>query len=101
MPYKKLFHICLFISIFLHLVSCPSAIAAYSGPLDYNTSSLQKTLSDKNTKSDFKSGPPGTPALMWGQSFTLEAEAHEKYIHNISAKQLASLASLATTRLVL
>ncbi len=96
-PYHKLFHVCLLIMTFLHLVSCPSAVASYAGPLKYNTNTIQK-LADKN---DCKSGTSAKHDVLWQESFALDPAAHEEYRQTISTEHLASFAAIITTHLLL
>lgn len=101
MPVHKVFHMLLFITLFLHLIACPGGTLLSQGLPDYTTTTtIEKKLSSKHLKSTPKPLIPkhAAPGFMVVQYSHPEAPAKPGPVE-LYSKPL-SLSIVSTTRLL-
>jgi hypothetical protein len=100
MPYHKIFHISLFVAMFLHLVSSPTATAIHEGHLDYSTTSVHKVTYEKNGKNDLRSAGTVAATRLADDYLSHRTAAYEQFFQP-SLEHSYPLAIIKKTRLTL
>lgn len=100
MPYRKIYHISLFLTLFLHLISSPKAAAIHEGHIDYSTTSVHKVAYEKNGKNDLRSAGSVAAARLADDYLSHRIAAYEHFFQP-SLEHSYPLAVITTTRLTL